>query len=183
VFNKAYSYNDFDSSGFDQPPQYPIDQAPLHDDMSLHEMLIRSTAYLEESTKNQKQSFVEFKIFCDNFWFEMERNKVMNINAQINNPSVDYFDDEDDDDDTMRFWHFLILCGRCKYKSGLHEKNTFNAQNPQMDLQDVSHIIGQTKKVNDTDKRFEEPNKISDKRLKQALDTETQIMRLRMAIH
>nr|GEW61954.1 hypothetical protein [Tanacetum cinerariifolium] len=89
---------DFDSYGFDQPPQYPIDQSPLHDDMSLHEMLIRSTAYFEESTKRQKQSFDEFKILCDNFWSEMERNKVMNINAQITKPRVDYFNDEDDDD-------------------------------------------------------------------------------------
>nr|GEY79450.1 hypothetical protein [Tanacetum cinerariifolium] len=28
----------------------------------------------------------------------MKRNKVMNINAQITKPTVDYFDDEDDDD-------------------------------------------------------------------------------------
>nr|GFD19223.1 hypothetical protein [Tanacetum cinerariifolium] len=92
---------DFDLSGFDQPPQYPIDQSPFHDDMSLHEMLICSTAYLEESTKCQKQSFDEFKISCDNFWSEMERNKVMNINAQIAKPSVDYFDDEDDDENMV----------------------------------------------------------------------------------
>nr|GEX14424.1 hypothetical protein [Tanacetum cinerariifolium] len=97
--NQNFSYDhDFDSSGFDQPPQYPIDQSPLHDDMSLYKMLIHSTAYFEESTKRQKQSFDEFKILCDNFWSEMERNKVMNINAQITKPSVDYFDDEDDDD-------------------------------------------------------------------------------------
>nr|GEZ60513.1 hypothetical protein [Tanacetum cinerariifolium] len=75
VFDEPYSYNDFDSSEFDQPPQYRINQSPLYDDMSLHEMLIRSTAYLEESTKHQKQSFNEFKISCDNFWSEMKRNK------------------------------------------------------------------------------------------------------------
>nr|GEW09211.1 hypothetical protein [Tanacetum cinerariifolium] len=98
VFDEPYSYSDFDSFGFDQPPQYPIDQSPLHDDMSLHKMLIRSTAYLEESTKRQKQSFDEFKISYDSFWSEIERNKVININAQITWPSVDYFDDEDDDD-------------------------------------------------------------------------------------
>nr|GEX02990.1 hypothetical protein [Tanacetum cinerariifolium] len=98
IFDEPYSYNDFDSSGFDQPPQYPIDHLPLHDDMSFHEMLIHSTTYLEESTKRQKQSFDEFKISCDNFWFEMEQNKVMNINAQITKPSVDYFNDEDHDD-------------------------------------------------------------------------------------
>nr|GEZ32685.1 hypothetical protein [Tanacetum cinerariifolium] len=98
VFDEPYSYNDFESYGFDQPLQYPIDQSPLHDDMSLHEMLIRSAAYLEESTKRHKQSFDEFKILYDNFWSEMKRNKMMNINAQITKPSVDYFDDKDNDD-------------------------------------------------------------------------------------
>nr|GEU73115.1 hypothetical protein [Tanacetum cinerariifolium] len=36
--------------------EYPIDQSPLYDDMSLHEMLVRSTAYLEEITKRQKHT-------------------------------------------------------------------------------------------------------------------------------
>ncbi|PWA66856.1 unconventional myosin [Artemisia annua] len=38
------------------------------------------------------------------------------------------------------------------------------------------------KNVDDTDKRFEETNKISEERLKQALDAETQIMQLKMAM-
>ncbi|GJV43252.1 hypothetical protein Tco_1427788 [Tanacetum coccineum] len=37
VFYESNSYNNFDSSGFDQPPQYPIVHSPLHE-MSLHEL-------------------------------------------------------------------------------------------------------------------------------------------------
>ncbi|GKE02149.1 hypothetical protein Tco_1390132 [Tanacetum coccineum] len=39
VFDEPYSYNDFDSSRFDQPPQHPIDLSPFHDDMSLPEIV------------------------------------------------------------------------------------------------------------------------------------------------
>nr|GEZ81955.1 hypothetical protein [Tanacetum cinerariifolium] len=37
VFYESNSYNNFDSSGFDQPSQYPIIHLPLHE-MSLHEL-------------------------------------------------------------------------------------------------------------------------------------------------
>ncbi|GJR95958.1 NAC domain-containing protein [Tanacetum coccineum] len=37
VIYESNSYNNFDSSGFDQPPQYPIVHLPLHE-MSLHEL-------------------------------------------------------------------------------------------------------------------------------------------------
>ncbi|GJY98372.1 hypothetical protein Tco_0515282 [Tanacetum coccineum] len=37
VFYESNSYNNFDSSGFDQPPRYPIVHPPLHE-MSLHEL-------------------------------------------------------------------------------------------------------------------------------------------------
>ncbi|GJX24701.1 hypothetical protein Tco_0230997 [Tanacetum coccineum] len=39
VIYESNSYNNFDSSGFDQPPQYPIVHPPLHE-MSLHELSI-----------------------------------------------------------------------------------------------------------------------------------------------
>nr|GEW60331.1 NAC domain-containing protein [Tanacetum cinerariifolium] len=108
--NQNFSYDQPPYYSSSLPQQYPCceycggphdsydcqsnNQSPLYGDMSLHEMLIRLTAYLEESSKRQKQSFDEFKILCDNFWSEIERNKVMNINAQITKPSVDYFDDD-----------------------------------------------------------------------------------------
>ncbi|GJZ52541.1 hypothetical protein Tco_0607056 [Tanacetum coccineum] len=37
VIYESNSYNNFDSSGFDQPPQYPIVHLPLHE-ISLHEL-------------------------------------------------------------------------------------------------------------------------------------------------
>ncbi|GJS48335.1 NAC domain-containing protein [Tanacetum coccineum] len=39
VFYESNSYNNFDSSGFDQPPQYPTVHPPLHE-MSLYELSI-----------------------------------------------------------------------------------------------------------------------------------------------